>query len=142
MKDHRYIITQKPSLSIEKAKIFKKNKQLGFFVCIHFLIISIHFYKKALTSTLELTPILINETVSNGDDMEWTVSQTHKILLSITPESYEIIRMTVELLRDEEMGGANTEIIIKGLDDLDAGLITDAQMDDIVYDLYLKVFSF
>jgi hypothetical protein len=28
------------------------------------------------------------------------------------------------------------------LDDLDAGLITDAQMDDIVYDLYFKVFSF
>ena len=48
--------------------------------------------------------------------------------------------MTVELLRDEEMGEGNTEIIIKGLDDLDAGLITDAQMDDIVYDLYFKVF--
>ena len=72
--------------------------------------------------------------------MELTVSQTHKTLLNLTPESYEIIRMTVELLRDEEMGGANTEIIIKGLDDLDAGLITDAQMDDIVYDLYFKVF--
>ena len=75
--------------------------------------------------------------------MELTVSQTHKTLLNLTPESYEIIRMTVELLRDEEMGGENTEIIIiKGLDDLDAGLITDAQMDDIVYDLYFKVFSF
>jgi hypothetical protein len=52
--------------------------------------------------------------------MELTVSQTHKTLLNLTPESYEII--------------------IKGLDDLDAGLITDAQMDDIVYDLYFKVF--
>ena len=72
--------------------------------------------------------------------MEWTVSQIHKILLSLSPESYEIIRMTVELLHDEQMGERNNELILKALDDLDAGLITDAQMDGIVYDLYFKVF--
>ena len=34
MKDHRYIITRKPSLSIAKTEIFQKNRWLGFF-CLH-----------------------------------------------------------------------------------------------------------